>query len=93
MLTQAVGALEGTHGGLGGGADSCRSRRRPGEAGAAEATLEVADGLAVLPGGQWAETRNSSSSCSSWVLPIAPTSFLLISPPENTSIVGMLITL
>ena len=87
-----MGALEGTHGGLGGGAVAASLGAGRGEAGTTEATLEVADGLAVLPGGQWAETRNSSSSCSSWVLPIAPTSFLLISPPENTSIVGMLIT-
>ena len=63
------------------------------EAGGAEPALEVLDGVAVLPEGQLLETRNSSSSWSSWDLPLAPTRRLLTSPPENTSSVGMLITL
>ena len=58
-----------------------------------EAALEVAYGVAVLPAGQREETRNSSSSWSSWALPLAPTRRLCTSPPENTSSVGMLITL
>ena len=93
LLSQAVRALERPYGGVGrravGGGLGAGYR----EAGAAEPTLQVADRFAVLSRRQWAETRNSSSSCSSWVLPMAPTSFLLISPPVNTSIVGMLITL
>jgi hypothetical protein len=58
-----------------------------------EAALEVAYGVAVLPAGQREETRNSSSSWSIWALPLAPTRRLCTSPPENTSSVGMLITL
>jgi hypothetical protein len=58
-----------------------------------EAALEIAYGVAVLPAGQREETRNSSSSWSSWALPLAPTRRLCTSPPENTSSVGMLITL
>ena len=63
------------------------------EPGGAEPALQVLDGVAVLPEGQLLETRNSSSSWSSWDLPLAPTRRLLTSPPENTSSVGMLITL
>ena len=70
----------------------CHSRRT-------EAALEVADRLAALSLPQREVTRqcvvarNSSSSCSRAPLLLAPTSRFETSPPENTSSVGMLITL
>ena len=61
--------------------------------GGAEAALKVAYGLAALTGCQREVARNSSSSCISAPLPLAPTIFFLTSPPSNRSSVGMLITL
>ena len=63
------------------------------EPGSAKPALQVADGLAALTDGQREVTRNSSSSWSSWDLPLAPTRRLCTSPPEKTNRVGMLITL
>lgn len=63
-----------------------------GAAGEPESALEVAYGLAVLTRGQGVET-NSPSSCSSWPLPLAPTSRFCTSPSLKTSSVGMLMTL
>ncbi len=65
----------------------------------AEASLEVADRLAALSlpqrevTRQFVVARNSSSSWSRAPLLLAPTSRLETSPPENTSSVGMLMTL
>ena len=68
------------------------ARRRPAETGGAEAALQVADGLAVLTRGQW-EVKEFVELLQQGPLPLAPTSRLRTSPPENTSSVGMLITL
>lgn len=71
-------------------------RRQPGSA---QPTLEIANGLAALtererePAGQCVVARNSSSSWSRVPLLLAPTSRFDTSPPENTSRVGMLMTL
>lgn len=65
----------------------------------AQAALQVADRFALLSrcqrevAGQRAVARNSSSSWSRAPLLLAPTSRLDTSPPENTSSVGMLMTL
>ena len=57
-----------------------------------QSTLEVADRLSRGPGGQWELLRNSSNSWSRALLLLAPTIRRRTSPPENSSIVGMLIT-
>ena len=92
VVAQTARALEGLHGDLRGDVE------RPGlgtvraEAGRSEPALEVAYGVATLTEGQLEETRNSSSSWSSWDLPLAPTRRLCTSPPLKTRRVGMLIT-
>ena len=48
--------------------------------GGTEAALQIAYGLAALTGCQREVGRNSSSSCSSWPLPLAPTRRLRTSP-------------
>lgn len=64
-----------------------------------EPALQVTDRVAALPlrqrepAGQCVVARNSSSSWSRVPLLLAPTRRLETSPPENTSNVGMLITL
>ena len=93
VVVQAAVALEGLHGGLGDGAERTRLGTDRGEPGDTQAALQVADGVAVLTAGQREETRNSSSSWSSWDLPLAPTRRLCTSPPLKTSSVGMLMTL
>ena len=70
------------------GLGACR-----GEPGGTEPALQILDGVAVLTEGQLLETRNSSSSWSSWDLPLAPTRRFCTSPPLKTRRVGMLITL
>ena len=85
--------LERLHGVAGRHAEDAGHGATGREPGGAEPALQIADGVAVLTRGQLEETRNSSSSWSSWDLPLAPTSRLLTSPRENTSRVGMLITL
>ena len=92
VVAQPAMALEGADGVHRGRVEQPGSSSA-GETGGAEAALQVADGVAVLTGGQREETRNSSSSWSSWDLPLAPTRRLCTSPPEKTSSVGMLITL
>ena len=68
-------------------------------AGTTQPSLEVANCFTALTLGQWEEVRqvdvgrNSSSSWSRAPLLLAPTSRLETSPPENTSSVGMLMTL
>ena len=63
------------------------------EPGGTEAALQIADGLAVLDRASAGPVgRNSSSSWSSWPLPLAPTRRLRTSPSLKTSSVGMLIT-
>ena len=84
--------LKGPHGDLRGDVESAGFGVARSEAGRAEAALEVADGVAALTEGQLEETRNSSSSWSSWDLPLAPTRRLCNSPPLKTRRVGMLIT-
>ena len=93
VVVQAAVALEGAHGILGRRAELAGLGARRGVTGGAEPTLEIADRVAVLTAGQLVETRNSSSSWSSWDLPLAPTRRLCTSPPEKTRRVGMLITL
>ena len=92
VVVQAAVALEGLHGELRGDVGAARFGVIRAEAGPAEAALEVADGVAALTEGQLEETRNSSSSWSSWDLPLAPTRRLCNSPPLKTKSVGMLIT-
>lgn len=65
---------------------------RDGQTEGGESTLEVADRLARGPGGQWELLRNSSNSWSRALLLLAPTIRRRTSPPENSNIVGMLIT-
>jgi hypothetical protein len=89
---QAAMALERLEGGDGGGVERRRLGAGRGEAGATETTLQIANRLAVLSRDQRTETRNSSSSCSNWVLPRAPMTRLLRLPLEKTSSVGMLCT-
>ena len=92
VVVQAAVALEGLHGGFRRGAEQTRLGTDRGEPGGTEAALQIADGVAVLTGGQLVET-NSSSSWSNWDLPLAPTRRFCTSPPLKTSRVGMLITL
>ena len=93
VVVEAAMALEGLHGSLGRRAELTSVDPQRAEAGRAEAALQIADGVAALTEGQREETRNSSSSWSSWDLPLAPTTRLCTSPPWKTSSVGMLITL
>ena len=92
VVVQAAMTLEGPHGGLRGDVEHTRFGVVRAEAGRAEPALQVADGVAALTEGQLEGTRNSSSSWSSWDLPLAPTSRLCNSPPLKTRRVGMLIT-
>ena len=92
VVVQSAVALERLHGGDGRRVERTRLGSDRGEPGASEATLEIADRLAVLSRDQRTETRNSSSSCSSWALPRAPMTRLLRLPLEKTSSVGMLCT-
>ena len=73
VVVEPAVALEGAHGVLRRGAELAGLGAGRGEPGGAEPALEVADGVAVLTAGQLVETRNSSSSWSSWDLPLAPT--------------------
>jgi hypothetical protein len=86
-------ALERPHRVGGGRAEHARLGVDGGEPAGGEPALQVADRVAVLTRGQLEETRNSSSSWSSWDLPLAPTRRFCGSPPLKTRIVGMLITL
>ena len=93
VVVQPAMALERLHGGLRRGAEQTRLGTFGREPGGTEAALQIADGVAVLTRGQLEETRNSSSSWSSWDLPLAPTRRFCTSPPLKTRSVGMLITL
>ena len=92
VVVQAARALEGPHGGIRGDVERTGLGAVRAEAGGTEPALEVAYGVAALTEGQLEETRNSSSSWSSWDLPLAPTRRLCNSPPLKTRRVGMLIT-
>ena len=92
VIVQSAVALERLDGGDGRRIERTGLGSDRGEPGAPEATLQVANRLAVLSRDQGTETRNSSSSCSSWVLPRAPMTRLLRLPLEKTSSVGMLCT-
>ena len=86
--------LKAAHGAFGDSAiHTWPAAGRRGEPGSTEAALKIADGLVVLTRGQRELARNSSSSCMSWPLPLAPTRRLAMTPLVNTSNVGMLITL
>jgi hypothetical protein len=91
--TETTLVLEVTQRGFGRRAKKTRLGAGGLEPGGAEAALKVAYGLAALTGCQREVARNSSSSCISAPLPLAPTIFFLISPPSNSSSVGMLMTL
>ena len=93
MVTQPAVALERPHGVAGRIAEDARLGTTGRVPGGAETALQIADGVAVLAWGQLEETRNSSSSWSSWDLPLAPTRRFCTSPPLKTRRVGMLITL
>ncbi len=96
---QATLALELGDRDVGGRAELAEGVAARRESGRAEATLQVTDRLAPLALAQREEVRqcvvarNSSSSWSRAPLLLAPTSRLDTSPPENTSRVGMLMTL
>ncbi len=92
MIVQPAIALERLDSRNGRRIERTGVRSDRGEPGAREATLQVANRLAVLSRDQGMETRNSSSSCSNWVLPRAPMTRLLRLPLEKTSSVGMLCT-
>ncbi len=90
---EATLILEPLDGRLGDSAKKGRLGTDGREPGGPEAALQVADGVAPLPWGQWEVARNSSSSSSRAPLPLAPTIFFLTSPSCRTSRVGMLMTL
>ncbi len=89
---QVPGALELADGFLGRRPETAELDVRDRESEGGESALQIADRLAGGPGGQWEPLRNSSNSCSRALLLFAPTIRRRISPPEKSSIVGMLIT-
>ncbi len=89
---QVPGALELADGFLGRRPETAELDVRDRESEGGESALQIADRLSGGPGGQWEPLRNSSNSCSRALLLFAPTIRRRISPPEKSSIVGMLIT-
>lgn len=91
---QATGLLKLDDGSLGDVAVQpgcgCTGDEMPGDG---QSMLKIANRIATRAGPQDDGVRNSSNSCNSWPLPLAPTIRFRSSPSWNTSKVGMLMTL
>ena len=90
---EAACDLKRSYGGLGGSTEEPVLTLAGVEAGGRESTLQIADGLTRRADAQrQAVYRNSPSSWTSWLLPLAPTTRFLAWPSLKTMSVGMLMT-